>query len=110
MRFAYASQSAVLCVYGAPCAVFAEITSMSDETITARPPSWTELEGIIPLSRPKWSTDPKLSAEEITNLSPDTLKRRYSKYVIRLSPRRQGMKLRNALAITRGECDAETAA
>jgi hypothetical protein len=86
---------------------------MSDPTTAA--PTWLELERVLPLARfkrtaprPEQPTD--LSAEEITNLSPDTLKRRYSKYVIRLSPRRQGMKLRNALAITRGECDAETAA
>jgi hypothetical protein len=42
-------------------------------------------------------------AEEITTLSRDTIERRFPKYVVKLSPRRKGMKLRHILAIASGE-------
>lgn len=60
-----------------------------------KPPTWIELESV------------KLMAEveTITTLSRETVKRRYGKYVVKLSARREGMKLRHALAITRGELD-----
>lgn len=48
-----------------------------------------ELRKILPLEQ----------AAEITNLSPDTLKRRHSALILRLSPRRLGMRLADALAI-----------
>ena len=47
------------------------------------------LRRVIPISQ----------AAEITNLSKDTLKRRYPDKVIRLSVRRLGMRLADALAI-----------
>jgi hypothetical protein len=56
-------------------------------------PSWLELEQVKSLPE----------VELITNLSEDTLKRRYPRLIVRLSPRRQGMQLKNALAISRGE-------
>jgi hypothetical protein len=56
-------------------------------------PTWLELESVKPLGK----------AEEITDLSRDTLKRRYRKYIVRLSARREGMKLKHILAITSGE-------
>jgi len=40
--------------------------------------------------------------EEITSLSGDNLRRNYSEYVVKLSPRRDGMKLKHALAIANG--------
>ena len=40
--------------------------------------------------------------EEITSLSGDNLRRNYSDYVVKLSPRRDGMKLKHALAIANG--------
>jgi hypothetical protein len=48
-----------------------------------------ELRKILPLEQ----------VAEITNLSPDTLKRRHAALILRLSPRRLGMRLADALAI-----------
>jgi hypothetical protein len=56
-------------------------------------PSWTELESVKPLSK----------VSEITSLSVDTIERRFSEYVVHLSPRRKGMKLKHALEIARGQ-------
>jgi hypothetical protein len=58
-----------------------------------REPTWIELESVRPLSE----------VRARTSLSEDTLKREYPDYVVQLSPRRLGMKLRHVLAITRGE-------
>jgi hypothetical protein len=55
-------------------------------------PSWIDLESVKPLS----------VAVQITSLSTDTIKRRYSDYIVQLSPRREGMTLRNILKIARG--------
>jgi hypothetical protein len=62
------------------------------DTTSERKPSWLDLE----------STKPLREASERTSLSEDTLKRRYAKYVVNLSDRRLGMKLRHILAITDG--------
>jgi hypothetical protein len=51
-----------------------------------------ELESVKPL--------PKVS--EITSLSVDTIKRAYPQFIVQLSPRREGMKLKHVLEITRG--------
>jgi hypothetical protein len=60
-----------------------------------RPPSWLELESIIPLT-----AEPGImSVTAITSLSAETIRRRYSQFVRQLSPKRQGMKLRDALLI-----------
>jgi hypothetical protein len=56
-------------------------------------PSWLELESIKLMSE----------AERITTLSPETIKRRYPDRVVKLSRKREGMKLRDILRITRGE-------
>jgi len=40
--------------------------------------------------------------EEITSLSGDSIRRNYSEYVVKLSPRRDGVKLKDALAIANG--------
>ncbi len=48
-----------------------------------------ELRRVLPLEQ----------AGKITNLSSDTLKRRYPHLVLKLSPRRLGMRLSDALAI-----------
>jgi hypothetical protein len=66
---------------------------VSGEEGASRLPSWLELERIVLLEE----------AERITTLSPDTLKRRYAPCIVRLSPRRVGMKLRHVLAIASGE-------
>jgi hypothetical protein len=53
------------------------------------PPQGLELERMLTL--------PEVSA--LTGLSPDTLKRRYSHLIRKMSPRRVAMKLRDALSI-----------
>jgi hypothetical protein len=63
-----------------------------------RPPSWTkyELEAVKSLRQ----------VEELTSLDRDTLTRVYSEYVIKLSPKRYGMKFRNVLKIMNGNAAA----
>jgi hypothetical protein len=55
-------------------------------------PSWIELESMIPPDQ----------VERITNLSWDSIKRHYRDKIVELSPKRRGMKLRNALIIAAG--------
>jgi hypothetical protein len=43
------------------------------------------------------------SAEQVTGLSKDTIKRRYPHLIRKLSERREGMQLGDALAIAAGE-------
>jgi hypothetical protein len=62
-------------------------------------PSWLDLESVIPLRSPSAERD----VERITSLSEDTIKRRYPEYIVELSPRRRGMKLKRALEITEGK-------
>ena len=52
-------------------------------------PNWIELERVITLKE----------AADLKSLSVDTLKRRYSRYIINLSPRRRGIKLKHALGL-----------
>jgi hypothetical protein len=56
-------------------------------------PRWLELERVLPMSE----------VEEITSLSIDSINRHHKEKVVELSPRRRGMKLKDALAIARGE-------
>jgi hypothetical protein len=56
-------------------------------------PNWLELRSIRPLSQ----------VTQITSLSEDSLGRHYPHLIVKLSPRRRGMSLGNALAIARGE-------
>ena len=58
-----------------------------------RKPTWLELESVKPL----------IEAERITDLSRYTIKREYPQYVVKLSSRREGMKLRHILLITTGK-------
>jgi hypothetical protein len=66
---------------------------MSNQPLSDRPPTWLELESVRPL--------PEI--EKITSLSEDTIIRRYGEWIVKLSPRRRGMKLRHALAIAAGK-------
>jgi hypothetical protein len=61
------------------------------------------LRSIVPLRKLKRSVVAGPSAEEITGLSEDTLKRHYSHLIRNLSDRRCGMQLRDALAIANGD-------
>ena len=65
----------------------------STPTALNRPPTWLELERVLPL----------LEVEKITSLSSDSLSRHHKDKIVNLSPRRVGMKLRDALAIANGE-------
>lgn len=65
---------------------------MSLENFGERPPSWLELESVKKMP----------VVEEITSLSADNLRRNYPDYVVKLSPKRDGMKLKHALAIANG--------
>jgi predicted DNA-binding transcriptional regulator AlpA len=56
-------------------------------------PTWLELERVLELPE----------VEELTSLSADSIKRHHRDKLVNLSPRRLGMKLRNALAIANGE-------
>ena len=58
-------------------------------------PNWTklELESVKPLRQ----------VEELTSLDRDTLARVYPNYLVRLSPKRLGMKFRNVLKIMNGD-------
>ena len=87
----------------------------SSEKLSASAIDPIKLRSIVPLRQPKPripKTPPKNprpvrvevpSAEQITNLSEDTLKRRYGRYIKHLSDRRCGMQLGIALAIANGE-------
>jgi hypothetical protein len=57
-----------------------------------RPPSWIELESVQKMK----------VVEKITSLSGDNIRRNYPHLVVRLSPRRDGLRLRDALAIANG--------
>jgi hypothetical protein len=59
---------------------------------------------IVPLRKPKrkLKREPIPSAEEITGLSKDTLKRQYPHLIRDLSDRREGMQLGDAVAIASG--------
>ena len=65
---------------------------MSLENFGERPPSWLELESVKKMP----------VVEEITSLSADNLRRNYPDYVVKLSSKRDGMKLKHALAIANG--------
>jgi len=69
-------------------------TEVSMPTETERP-NWTklELESVKPLRQ----------VEELTSLDRDTLARVYPNYLVRLSPKRLGMKFRNVLKIMNGD-------
>ena len=64
---------------------------MSDD-FSGKLPSWIELESVQRMA----------VVEEITSLSADTIRRKYAEYIVKLSPRRDGMKLKHALAIANG--------
>jgi hypothetical protein len=66
---------------------------MLDNPSTDQPPSYLELESVKPL----------LEVKKLTSLSVDTLKRKYPTMIRRLSDRRLGMRLRDALTIAGGK-------
>src|SRR5262245_37012824 len=58
-------------------------------SLAERPPTWLEMESVKSLAE----------AGEITSLTPDTLRRNFGDLVIKLSPNRDGMRLRDILTI-----------
>jgi hypothetical protein len=67
---------------------------MHDDPVAnpATTPTWLELERVCLM--------PEVA--RVTTLSNDTIKRRYRHYLVNLSQRRIGMKLRHVIAITNG--------
>jgi hypothetical protein len=63
-----------------------------DSDLGDRTPPWLELESVKKMTL----------VEKITSLSAETIRRVYPEYVVKLSPRRDGMKLKHALAIANG--------
>ena len=63
-----------------------------DQTFDERAPSWIELESVLRMAM----------AERVTSLSADNLRRNYPHLIVKLSPRRDGIKLRDCLAIANG--------
>jgi hypothetical protein len=61
-------------------------------------PSWIQLESVIPLDG-----DEELTATKVAGISRDGLQRHHRDRIVQLSPRRVGMKLRDALAIANGD-------
>jgi hypothetical protein len=57
-----------------------------------QPPAWLNLESVQKMS----------VVEKITSLSAESIRRVYPDLVVKLSPRRDGMKLKHALAIANG--------
>jgi hypothetical protein len=72
-------------------------TPMNDVDLE-RPPKWDkyELERVMSLRR----------VEDMTSLDRDTLVRVYKDYLVKLSPKRWGMKFRNVLKIINGDAAA----
>jgi hypothetical protein len=66
---------------------------MSTEKSPDKPPSWLELESVLPMAK----------VREMTSLSDEALERSHAHRVKRLSERRKGMKLRDVLAIIDGQ-------
>jgi hypothetical protein len=62
---------------------------MNNTEIKFERPTWLELERVVSIAE----------AEQITSLSRDALQRHYREKIVRLSPRRVGMRLRDVLAI-----------
>lgn len=69
------------------------------EPQSAAEPSWLELHRIVSLQE----------ASRLSGMSPDTLKRRYAAKIIQLSPRRLGMRVRDALRLEDSPASAASA-
>jgi len=61
------------------------------------------LESVIPLQSKKPDIE---TVRTITSLSADNVKRNFPHLVVQLSPKREGMQLKNALAIAAGQAAA----
>jgi hypothetical protein len=70
-----------------------------DSPDSPKPPSWLELQSVIPLESKKPDT---LTAKKVTSLSAEALAENYADKIRRLSQKRIGMKLGDALDIAAG--------
>ena len=61
-----------------------------------------DLERVLPLGKRKGAGADEESVEGFTTLDPDTTRRRYGKYIVKLSERRRGMKFKHVLKIADG--------
>jgi hypothetical protein len=73
-------------------------TMHNDGAVNPATPTWLELERICLLPE----------VVRVTSLSGHTVKRRYRPYLVNLSQRRIGMKLRHVLAITTGTLPSDS--
>lgn len=74
-------------------------------------PDWVKLRSIVPLRAGRagaGGAEQQHSVEQITGLHRDTIKRGYPHLIKKLSPRRTGMTLADALAIANGEAATRT--
>jgi hypothetical protein len=85
-------------------ASFVAPASKEEKRMSARQPTWLELQSAIPLE----AGDGGVSVEAITSLSAETVRREYPDLIVRVSRRRQAMKLRDALRIAGTEIDTDT--
>jgi len=65
------------------------MSDINKSPTAAEEPSWLELQRIVNLQE----------ASRLSGMSPDTLKRRHSERIIQLSPRRLGMRVKDALQL-----------
>jgi hypothetical protein len=75
------------------------------KTDEPKPPTWIELASVIPLETRRAD---ELSVRKITNLSPEAIVENYADKVRRLSAKRVGMSLGDALEIASGKAKSAT--
>jgi hypothetical protein len=66
---------------------------MSIQKSPDEPPTWLELESVLPMA----------TVRKMTTLSDEAIERNHQHRIKQLSARRKGMKLRDVLAIVNGE-------
>ena len=66
--------------------------------VETSPLTYIELESVLPLEAPEG----KPSVRAITSLSADAFAEHYADYVVQLTPKRRGAKVKHALAVADG--------
>lgn len=68
-----------------------------------QPPTWLQLESVIPLETEQKGVT---SVRTVTSLTAETVAVKFPELIIKLTERRRGMKLKHALQIAEGMKDA----